>query len=135
MFWKKYGIYLAWLVAGVGTLTSIYFSAVLHLEPCHLCWYQRIALFPLAVILGIATYKGYSKIVLYVMPLIVFGFLIALYQVAIQEIPGWNPIDICGAGPSCIEKVNIGLGPISIPMLSAWGFFLMGLFLVLEKRA
>lgn len=111
-------------------LLSLYFSDVKNLEPCHLCWYQRICLFPLFIILGIAAFRGFLGIVFYVLPQVACGFLFALYQIAIQEIPGWNPIDMCGAGPSCAEKILIGLGPITIPMVSAAGFFFMGILLV-----
>jgi disulfide bond formation protein DsbB len=139
MLIKKYGLYTAWLIASLGMLFSLYFSEVKNMEPCHLCWYQRIALFPLFIILGIATYKGFLGICPYVLPQIGCGLLFAVYQIAIQEIPGWNPIDMCGGGPSCAEKIMIGLGPITIPMLAAGGFFLIGTLLIavwaLEKHA
>jgi len=130
IFLKKYGLYSAWFAATFGTLASLFFSDILNHEPCHLCWYQRIALFPLAIILGIATYRGFFGIVRYVLPQAVGGFILALYQVAIQEIPDWNPIEMCGAGPSCSEKISIGLGPLSIPMLSAVGFLIICLILI-----
>jgi disulfide bond formation protein DsbB len=129
MFIKKYGLYFSWLFATVGMIISLYFSDVKNFEPCHLCWFQRICLFPLCPILGIAAYRGFQDISRYLLPQVVFGLVLALYQVAIQEIPGWNFIEICGAGPSCSDKILIGLGPITIPMLSAFGFFLIGLTL------
>lgn len=127
---KKYGLYAAWLIATCGVLLSLYFSDIKHHEPCHLCWYQRICLFPLSIILAIATFRGARSIALYVIPQVLFGFLLALYQIAIQEIPGWNPIDMCGAGPNCAEKILIGLGPITIPMISAFGFLLIAFLLI-----
>lgn len=127
-------LYLAWLLACLGTLLSLYFSDIRHLEPCHMCWYQRICLFPLVIILGIAAYKSFFDITRYVLPQVIIGFLFAVYQIAIQEIPGWNPIDICGGGPSCAEKYDIGLGPITIPMLSAAGFFIIGFLLLLSWK-
>lgn len=126
---QKYGLYFAWVIACLGTLASLYFSVVKNLEPCHLCWYQRICLFPLSILLGIATYEGNFKIAAYALPFTVIGLGFAVYQVAIQEIPGWNIIDMCGAGPSCSEKMLVGLGPITIPMLSAANFILLGLLL------
>lgn len=134
MLVRKYGLYFAWLIATLGTMGSLYFSEIKNYEPCHLCWYQRIALFPLLIILGIATYKGFLGISRYVLPQVIFGGLLALYQVAIQEIPGWNPIEMCGAGPSCSEKISIGLGFITIPMLSALGFFSIGAILIAVWR-
>ncbi len=127
---KKYGLYTAWLITSLGMLFSLYFSEVKNIEPCHLCWYQRIALFPLFIILGIATYRGFLGICRYVLPQVGFGLIFALYQIAIQEIPGWNPIDMCGGGPSCAEKIMIGLGPITIPMFAAGGFITIGTLLI-----
>lgn len=129
---RSYCLYFAWLFACIGTLTSLYFSDIIHFDPCHLCWFQRIFLFPMAILLGMGAYRGDKTIVRYTLPLIALGFLFALYQIAIQEIPGWNPIEICGAGPSCAEKTNIGLGFITIPMLSAGNFLLIALLLILS---
>lgn len=127
---RRYGLFWAWLIAALGTLISLYWSEGLHLEPCHLCWYQRICLFPLVIILWIAGVRGFIGIVPYVLPQVLLGAFIALYQIGIQEIPGWEPIHLCGAGPSCAEKLDIGLGPITIPMLSLAGFVLIALFLL-----
>ncbi len=129
MLIRKYGLYTAWLLTTFGMMFSLYFSEIKKVEPCHLCWYQRIALFPLFIILGIAVYRGFLDICRYLLPQIAIGFLFAIYQIAIQEIPGWNPIDMCGGGPSCSEKILIGIGPITIPMLSAVGFLCIGLLL------
>lgn len=126
----RYGLYTAWLLASLGTLLSLYYSEVKFLEPCHLCWYQRICLFPLAITLGIAAYRGFLGIARYMLPLVILGFMLALYQVAMQEIPGWNPIDICGGGPSCDDGIAV-LGPITIPMLSALCFLSIGTLLCL----
>lgn len=127
---RKYGVYLAWLLSCIGVLVSLYFSEVLHDQPCNLCWYQRIALFPLAIILGVAAYTGDRKAIRYALPLVVIGFCFAIYQIAIQEIPDWNPLDFCGGGPSCAEKKDIGLGPISLPMLSASAFASIAFLLI-----
>ncbi|MCH9626517.1 MAG: disulfide formation protein [Chlamydiales bacterium] len=131
---KSIELYLAWLFACLGTLVSLYFSEVLKLEPCHLCWYQRIALFPLVFVLGIAAYRSFLDVARYVLPQVIGGFLFAAYQIAIQEIPGWNPIDMCGAGPSCSEKYDIGLGFITIPMLAAGGFLIIGILLLMSWK-
>lgn len=133
-FLRNFELYIAWLLASIATLISFYFSDVRNLEPCHLCWYQRICLFPLVIILGIAAYKSFFDITRYVLPQIIIGLILSLYQIAIQEIPGWNPIDICGAGPSCAEKYDIGLGPITIPMLAALAFLIIGILLLMSWK-
>lgn len=127
---KKYSLYFIWLLACIATLGSLYFSEIKHIEPCHLCWYQRIVIYPLAVMMGIAAYNGFYRIIPYVAPLIVMGIILALYQVAIQEIPNWQPIELCGSGPKCSTKIDIGLGPVTMPMLSASNFALMLLLLI-----
>jgi disulfide bond formation protein DsbB len=127
---RKYSLYCAWLLACIGVLGSLYFSEMLHIAPCNLCWYQRMALFPLAVILGVATYGSDLRVIRYALPLAIMGFCFALYQVMLQEIPGWNPLHLCGKGPSCSEKIDIGLGPITIPLLSTTNFLLISLLLI-----
>lgn len=115
----RWGLFFAWVIAILSFLGSLYFSDILKIEPCHLCWYQRIIIYPLVIILGIAAWRGTTEVVPYIAPLVAIGVVIALYQVAIQEIPGFEPFHVCGAGPSCTEKEYIGLGFITIPMLSA----------------
>lgn len=126
---KGYALYLAWLIACLATLGSLYFSEIRHLEPCHLCWYQRICIYPLTIILGMAIYRQFWGIIPYVFPLVVIGLFVASYQIIIQQVPSWQPIELCGAGPSCSEKLDIGLGPITIPMLSAVAYLFILIFL------
>lgn len=111
-------LYAAWLLACLTFLGSLYFSEILHLDPCNLCWYQRICLYPLVVILGMAIYNLCFDVIPYVIPQIGVGLMAAVYQVAIQANPQWQAIELCGAGPSCTEKIDIGLGVITLPMLS-----------------
>ncbi len=126
---RRYGLYFTWLISCIALVGSLYVSQILDVEPCLLCWYQRICIYPLVIIVGIAAFRGFIGIVPYVLPLVIMGFLIALYQVLLQEIPGWEPFSFCGAAVNCTEKHDIGLGPITLPMLSVLGFFLMTFFL------
>ena len=135
----RYSLYLVWLLSCLATLGSLYYSEIRHMEPCHLCWYQRIITYPMVIMMGIAAYNGFYRIVPYVMPLIVIGMFLAAYQVAIQEIPGWQPLELCGAGPNCAERIDIGLGPITMPMLSLANFSIIFLLLtsalIMPKKA
>ena len=79
-FLRSFGLYLAWVIALAGALLSLYFSELNHIEPCRYCWYQRVALFPLAIQLGIFTYRGDTNAALYGIPLCFVGFLAALIQ-------------------------------------------------------
>lgn len=115
---SRLAIYFAWLISLSAMLGSLYFSDILMMEPCHLCWFQRIVIYPLVLLLGIACWRGESSILPYVIAFPVIALGISAYQVTIQAFPQYEVISACGAGPSCVEKINIGLGPITIPMLS-----------------
>ena len=83
-------LYLAWVVALVATLGSLYLSEVLGYRPCKLCWYQRIAMYPLALTLGLAAFRDDLRVRIYAIPLAAIGAAVALYQNA--EIWGWVPV-------------------------------------------
>ena len=126
----RFAIFLAWLISLSAMLGSLYFSDIRMLEPCHLCWYQRIVIYPLDLLLGIACWRGQGVIIPYAIPFPMMAFGIALYQVIIQANPSLEVVSACGAGPSCVEKLDIGLGPITIPMLSLASQAMMIILLV-----
>ena len=127
-------LYLAWVVALVASLGSLYFSEIRGFVPCILCWFQRIFMYPLAIVLGVAALRGDLNIRLYALTLAVFGWLIALYQ----NLEVWGvvkTIKACTAGPigtGCDAKWPIfgntltGLSNIiTIPVLSLTAFTLI----------
>ncbi|AUS60033.1 disulfide oxidoreductase [Chlamydia abortus] len=128
-FLRNYALYFAWLISCTGTVMSIYYSYLLNIEPCVLCYYQRICLFPLSIILGIATYREDDLVKIYALPLSIMGMLIAVYQICLQEIAGMT-IDICGR-VSCSTKLFI-FGFITIPMASALAFCAISCLLILS---
>ena len=131
---QRFGLYFAWVAALFGSLMSLFFSEVLAFQPCNLCWYQRICLFPLALLLGIATYRSDRSFVRYALPLCVIGALFAAYQTAEQVIPGFSPIDLCGAGPRCDEDPLMLFGIFSIAMLAFGGFCVIGGLLLMARE-
>lgn len=74
----------ATLVAAVATAGSLYLSLGLGLVPCELCWYQRILMYPLVVILGVATYERRPRVYLTALPLTALGGLLAAYHSWLQ---------------------------------------------------
>ena len=105
------------------------------MEPCVLCWYQRIAMFPLAVILGIACYSEDPKGAVYALPFAVGGVALAGYHTLLVAgfIPKhWVP---CGAGASCSDQKLEILNGVQIPWLSLAAFVLItGLLLAYRQR-
>src|SRR5687767_4898552 len=73
-------VYLAWTIALGGTLGSLFFGEVMKLPPCTLCWYQRICLFPLPLILGVGIARRDRSLVAYAAPFVVLGLIIAVYH-------------------------------------------------------
>jgi disulfide bond formation protein DsbB len=116
-----YALWLAWLVAATAMAGSLYFSELGGLMPCALCWYQRIAMYPLAVILLIAAIRGDGGIRPYVTVLAAIGALIAGYHVLVQRIPGL-PTGSCSVEASCSAIDLERFGFITIPVMALVGF-------------
>ena len=129
-------LFLCWLLVSVSTTISLFFSSVLEYEPCVLCWYQRICLFPLIFIFAAGLFPAFDKSVIkYALPLTIAGGLTALYHTLLYA--GIIPENIqpCSQGVSCTEKYIELFGFISIPMLSFFAFSaLVALLLFLKRR-
>ncbi len=117
-FW----IMAAWALALVSTLGALFIGEVMGMTPCLLCWYQRIFMFPLALILGMAAFAEDRRGAVYALPLALGGAAMAGYHSAL--IAGWVPKwwVPCGTGPSCSEQSLEILGGIQIPGLSLAAF-------------
>lgn len=128
-------LFAAWLLASVGTLGSLFFSEVMGLPPCVLCWWQRVFMYPLVVILLVGLLHYDRSVVRYALPLVVLGWLTAFYHYLLYK--GFIPetLQPCGQGPSCAE-INLEIfGFITIPMLSLVAFSILTIaLLVVWKR-
>lgn len=125
-------LYAAWLLALVGTIGSLFFSEVMLYPPCVLCWYQRIALYPLVVIIAIGIVKRDPGVVRYALPLALLGLLIAIYHNLLYF--GFIPESItpCSEGVPCNAKQIELLGFITIPLMALGGFASISLCLMLS---
>jgi disulfide bond formation protein DsbB len=115
-------VYVAWTQALVATLGSLFFSEVMHLIPCVLCWYQRILMYPLVAVLTVGILLRDERLRFYVLPLSLTGLAIALYHNLLYY--GILPEGIvqCTTGVSCTQKQIEWLGFITIPFLSLTAF-------------
>ncbi|MEH7074902.1 disulfide oxidoreductase [Neobacillus drentensis] len=125
---------LAWLAAIVATLGSLYFSEVMHFIPCTLCWYQRIFMYPLAIILGVAVYWNDKSIYRYALPLSIIGWLIAGYHTLLQKIPYLQQFEMCTTGVPCSKDYINWLGFITIPLLAFIAFTIITVCLLMISR-
>lgn len=115
-------LFLCWLLVSISTLASLFFSYIMGFAPCVLCWYQRICLFPLVIILAMGLFPFDKSVVKYAFPLALLGWLIALYHNLLYS--GIIPENIqpCSQGVSCTEEYINLFGFLTIPMLSLLSF-------------
>ncbi len=124
---------LAAAVAVVATLGSLYFSEVADFPPCRLCWFQRIGMYPLAVILPIAAWRRERLIRWYAVPLAVGGGAVSIYHVLVERFPSLESGACDLANPCSIVWVE-RFGYLTIPAMALSGFVLIALLLVLPKE-
>jgi disulfide bond formation protein DsbB len=124
-------ITLAWIQTVLAFAGSLYFSEVMKLAPCVLCWYQRICMYPLVVILGISFLFRRLDALSYALPLAVIGWCISSYHNLLyyKIIP--EPVGLCAAGVSCTTRYITWFGFITIPLLAWIAFTIIILLLLL----
>jgi disulfide bond formation protein DsbB len=130
---RDYTLYLAWIVAVTATLGSLYFSEIRGYIPCELCWYQRILMYPLSIILGIAAFFGETTIKKYVLPLSIIGGCISIFHYMEQKIPGFASIKPCTNGVPCSAQYINWFGFVTIPFLALIAFFLITILLTFTR--
>lgn len=127
-------LYAAWLVALVATVGSLFFSEVMQLPPCVLCWYQRIAMYPLVLVLGAGIIMRDARgVKFYALPLALAGLAVAGYHNLLYYgiIP--ESITPCTQGISCTSRQLEWLGFITIPLLSLAAFVFVNICLLIYK--
>ena len=117
-------------MAFAATLSALFIGEVLGQAPCLLCWYQRIAMFPLAVILGIACLRDDPGVRHYALPLALVGGAVALWHLGLflGLIP--EAVEPCGQGPSCTSDEMTVFGGLPLPLLSAGAFASISILLL-----
>jgi disulfide bond formation protein DsbB len=127
-------LFSAWVIVSTSALGSIFFSHIMEFAPCVLCWYQRIFLFPLVLILAAGLFPFDKSVVKYSLPLAIAGWLTAFYHNLLYS--GIIPQELqpCSKGVSCTEKYIDLFGFITIPMLSLMSFTAIITLLFLLKR-
>lgn len=129
---------LAGIVAAASTLGSLYYSEIAGFTPCELCWYQRIFMYPQAIILLIAAWYQEKNLAKYSLSLSAIGALIAAYHYYGQMFnSSVLPCEVVGLTPSCSERFFVEFGYITIPMMALTAFaMILAIFLIgtVQKR-
>ncbi len=125
-------LWLAFAVATTATLGSLYLSEIVHLIPCTFCWYQRIAMYPLVVLLGIAAWRKDHGIRIYAAALASIGTVIAAYHRLIQAFPDLSGSS-CSTGVPCTAAYFTEFGFVTIPYMALSGFLLILALLWIDR--
>ncbi|PZU85690.1 MAG: disulfide bond formation protein B [Chelatococcus sp.] len=126
-------LFVAWIVAVAASLGALFVGEVVGQAPCSLCWHQRAFMFPLAILLAVASFRGDAGIWRYGLPLAVIGMAIAgfhslLYAGLIPE--GIQP---CSQGPSCASAEMTIFGLLPLPYLSLAAFAAIAITLLASR--
>ena len=128
-------IFSCWVLAAIATLGSLFLSEVMEIQPCALCWYQRIFMYPLVAIFLVGMFPLDLNVFRYALPIVVIGWGISIYHYLLYS--GYIPENMqpCSQGVSCTE-INLELlGFITIPMLSILSYTaIIALLLIFRKR-
>jgi disulfide bond formation protein DsbB len=131
-FWTP--LFGAWAIALLATAGALFLGEVMGMTPCVLCWYQRIAMFPLVLVLGAALLASDAGSVRYALPLALAGWAIALYHLLVF----WGVVSEgrvpCGKGASCADADVQVAGGVPIPLLSLAAFTAIVVLLWIAKQ-
>jgi len=122
------------MISLAATLGALFIGEVVGQTPCVLCWFQRVFMFPLSIILAIACWKFDCGVWRYALPLAGLGGLIAAFHLA--QYVGAIPVSLqpCGPGTSCAGMDMTIFGGVPIPALSLASFVAICLLLVMIRR-
>lgn len=129
-------LFIAWATSFTAMLGSLYFSEIVGYEPCELCWYQRILIYPLVLLLGLAVVKKDIKAAMYSLLMSGIGGLISLYHYGIQKVTLLtDTAPACGRVPCTGMYIN-WLGFITIPFLALIAFTIIFIasLLILRRK-
>jgi disulfide bond formation protein DsbB len=128
-------LYLSFAVALIATVGSLYLSEIMEFAPCKWCWVQRIFMYPLVFILGIAAVRKDHSVYRYVLPLSVVGGCFSIYHYLIQKVPYFhNNATSCGQVPCDFDYLD-WFGFITIPLLALIAFVLITVLQLLLRNA
>lgn len=127
-------VFLCWIVATIATLGSLFFSEVMRFPPCVLCWYQRIAMYPLVLIFFIGSFQGAKATFSFSFPIVTVGWITALYHNLLHYKIIPETLSPCLQGVSCSTVFINWFGFLTIPMLSFISFSILLILLFLLRR-
>jgi disulfide bond formation protein DsbB len=127
-------IWLAWIVALVCTIGSLIYSEVVHFVPCRLCWFQRIAMYPLSIILLVGALRREAVVRFYALPIALIGLGISIYHNVVQFFPSLEGGSCDPLNPCSARSIAV-LGFIDLPFMAGAGFIVISVLLAFYTKA
>jgi len=127
-------LFFAWIVSMVSMLGSLFFSEIMMFPPCVMCWYQRICMYPLAILFLVALFSNDQNVFKYAMPLVIVGLFFAIYHNLLYYGIVPETLAPCSQGVSCTSDYINWFGFITIQLLSLVGFTLIFITLIFIRR-
>jgi disulfide bond formation protein DsbB len=131
---QKHGAHLAFLVAVTATLGSLYYSEIRHFLPCTLCWYQRILMYPLVIIILVGIVERDRLLPAFVLPFSIIGMFVSGYHYLVEWGITESPTACSATIPCSYRWVNY-FGFISIPLMAFTAFVLITILMFATWRA
>jgi disulfide bond formation protein DsbB len=123
-------VLLAWIVATATTLGSLYYSEHAGFVPCELCWYQRIVMYPLVIVLGVAALRRDRKVWITALVFVVIGAPLSLYHWLVERVPAFEESSSCSAITPCSAPWFEKLGFVTLAWMAMSAFLLIGVLMV-----
>lgn len=131
----RYSLYLALLAAWVAMLGSLYFSEVAGYIPCTLCWYQRILMYPLSLLLALGLLRNDPNLPLLVLPFSLLGLGFSTYHYLLEKTNLFSNATACQSSVPCTVAWINWLGFITIPFLALIGFLIISIMSIIALHA
>ena len=131
----KKAMLFSFLVAFTSTAGSLFYSDIAGFDPCKLCWFQRIFMYPMVLLLGMALWKKDKKIMDYCLGLSILGAPIAAYHYLLQlDVVPALPCSAVGYSAACSQTFVLTFGYITIPMMALTGFVMIIILCLIAKK-
>lgn len=130
---RDFLLYAAWAVALLATVGSLFFSEVMGLPPCVLCWYQRIAMYPLVPVIATGILVRDRRVRAYALPLALAGLAVSVYHNLLYYGVIPETLTPCSEGASCTERQIEWFGFVTIPLMGLASFVAVALCLFLYR--
>ncbi len=128
-FASEYALLFGFVVASIAMAGSMFYSEIAGYEPCKLCWFQRILMYPQVLLLGMAWWRKERWMLPYASILSAIGGLIAGYHYLLQRgVAPALPCSAVGYSVDCAKIFVMQYGYVTIPLMAFTAFALIFLF-------